>query len=146
MKILILNGPNINLLGQREPHIYGEESYADLIRHIENEGNLLGIHVEIRQSNHEGALIDYIQGAEGHFDGLIFNPGAYGHTSIALLDAIQSISIPCIEVHLTNTQKREAFRHHSYTAMGAVGVISGFGPHGYALALAGICRLLKDKI
>ena len=131
MKILVLNGPNLNMLGLREPGIYGSESYADLVRMLEESAQTLGVELEIFQSNHEGALVDKIQEAYGRIDGIVFNPGAYTHTSIALLDALKAVSIPTVEVHISDLSKREAFRQISYIRAACVKTISGHGLQGY---------------
>lgn len=143
-RILILNGPNINRLGIREPGIYGSKTYKELCEDLEQEGASLSVKLEIRQSNHEGDLIDWIQEAADSFDGILINPGAYTHTSIALLDAIRSIVIPVVEVHLSNIHARESFRSHSVTAAGAAGIIAGFGPDSYHLGLQALLRTIKD--
>ncbi len=135
MKILVLNGPNLNMLGLREPGIYGSESYADLVRMLEESAQTLGVELEIFQSNHEGALVDKIQEAYGRIDGIVFNPGAYTHTSIALLDALKAVSIPTVEVHISDLSKREAFRQISYIRAACVKTISGHGLQGYIEAL-----------
>ncbi len=136
MKLLCLNGPNLNRLGKREPHIYGHETLDDVNNNVRNLAATLGATVEFRQSNHEGELVDWVHEAEDEkYDGIIFNPGAYTHTSIALHDAIAGISVPVIEVHISNIHKREAFRHHSYLAPACIGQICGLGIKGYELAL-----------
>lgn len=136
MKLLCLNGPNLNRLGKREPHIYGHETLDDVRENVQNLAASLGATVEFRQSNHEGVLVDWVHEAEDEkYDGIIFNPGAYTHTSIALHDAIAGISVPVIEVHISNIHKREAFRHHSYLAPACLGQICGLGMKGYELAL-----------
>ncbi len=145
MEILVLHGPNLNLLGSREPDIYGTETLADINRRLAETGRDLGAKVICFQSNHEGALIDRIHLA--HRDavaGIIINPGAYTHTSIALRDALCAVAIPTVEVHLTNIHSREAFRAHSYIAPVAIGQICGFGSAGYLLALQGILNKLKS--
>jgi 3-dehydroquinate dehydratase-2 len=133
--ILVLNGPNLNLLGQREPDVYGRETLADIEAmcraHAERRGLAIGFH----QSNHEGALIDLIQAARGSDDGIVINAGAYTHTSIALRDALLASALPVVEVHLSNLFRRESFRHHSYISDIAIGLISGFGAQGYLFAL-----------
>lgn len=134
-RILVLNGPNLNMLGRREPGIYGASTLADIEALCRAETDRLGIALEFRQSNHEGQLVDWIQEALGTQDGIAFNPGAYTHTSIALYDAILAVGLPVIEVHLSNVFAREPFRHHSYISPAAKGVICGFGPQGYILAL-----------
>ena len=135
MKLLILNGPNLNLLGRREPEIYGTGTYADLCRMIEDHANHLGIEVEIFQSNHEGDLVDRIQAAYGAIDGLILNPAAYTHTSIALLDALLAVQIPAVEVHISQVDDREPFRRISYIRQACLATISGHGFAGYLEAM-----------
>lgn len=136
MKIMILNGPNINFLGIREKEIYGKENYEDICNNLKKEGEKLNIDVNIYQSNIEGELINFLQRAYFEkYDGIIMNPGAYTHTSIALYDALKSIEIPTIEVHISNVYKREEFRHKSITAPACIGQICGLGSEGYLLAL-----------
>ena len=135
MKILVINGPNINMLGIREKSIYGSLSYLKLIELIEKKSNELKLGVECFQNNIEGEIINKIQSAYGKYDGIIINPAAYTHYSVAILDAIKSVSIPTIEVHLSNIHSREEFRHKSVTASACVGQISGFGSYGYLMAL-----------
>lgn len=135
MKFYIIHGPNINLLGRREPGIYGKETYDDLINYIEDICLKSHIETEFFQSNHEGDLVDYIQGALDQADGIIINPAAYTHTSIALLDAVKAVNIPTVEVHLSNIYDREEFRHTSYIGMGAVKSIYGKGFTGYKEAI-----------
>lgn len=136
MKFLCLNGPNLNRLGKREPEIYGKETLADVQAKLEQLAESFGATVDFRQSNHEGQLIDWIhEAADTNISGIVFNPGAYTHTSVALRDAIASVDVPVIEVHISNIHKREAFRHHSYLAPECVGQISGLGTKGYELAL-----------
>ena len=138
---LILNGPNLNLLGLREKEIYGERSYEALTREIEREADALGVGVSFLQSNHEGVLIDAIaQAWRDGMDGIVFNPGGYTHTSVALRDAIAAVPIPTIEVHLSNIQAREEFRHHSLTAAACRGQITGLGFQGYCLALRALVQ------
>lgn len=143
MHVLLLNGPNLNLLGQREPGLYGSQTLeaieADLARQAEG----LGVTLECFQSNHEGALVDRIQAARGLVDGILINAGAYTHTSIALRDALSGVAIPYVELHLSNVHAREPFRHHSYLADRAVGVICGFGAASYGLALQGLVARLQ---
>jgi 3-dehydroquinate dehydratase type II len=141
MKILIINGPNLNLLGLREPDIYGRRTYHDLIEMIRAEAERLGVAVEFTQSNHEGALVDAIQAAYGVFDGIVINPGAYTHTSIALLDAVKAVDIPTVEVHISDPDVREEFRKVSYIRAACVASIKGHGLEGYLEAL----RLLSGK-
>jgi 3-dehydroquinate dehydratase II len=131
--VLVLNGPNLNLLGKREPAIYGGKSLAEIEVDCLAAGKRLGLAVDFRQSNHEGILVDWIQ--EAPAAGVVLNPGAYGHTSIALHDAIRAAGVPVIEVHLSNIYQREPFRHHSTISPVAIGVICGLGPLGYLLAL-----------
>lgn len=135
MKILVINGPNINMLGIREKKIYGSLSYPKLIELIEEKSRELNIRVECFQNNIEGEIINKIQSTYGEYDGIIINPAAYTHYSIAILDAIKSVSIPTIEVHLSNIHAREDFRHRSVTASACIGQISGFGSFGYLMAL-----------
>ncbi len=132
---LILNGPNLNLLGFRQPEVYGRTTLADGEAMCRAHAKEIGVEVEFEQSNHEGALIDAIHGTRGRLDGLILNAGAYTHTSIALMDAISSAEVPAIELHLSNVHARESFRHQSYIARVSVGVICGFGARGYTLAM-----------
>ncbi len=135
MKILILNGPNLNLLGLREPDIYGRKTYADLKAYIAAVCRDEDIGFEIRQSNHEGDLVDMIQEAYGIFDALVINPAAYTHTSIAILDALKAVSIPAVEVHLSDISEREQFRHVSYAGLACIKTIKGLGFEGYKEAL-----------
>lgn len=135
MRILVINGPNLNLLGLREPALYGKETYADLVAYIQKEAASLGAEVEIFQSNHEGALIDKIQEARNRFDGILINAGAYTHTSIALLDALKAVNLPVAEVHLTDIAAREAFRQFSYISLVAKKTICGKGFLGYKMGL-----------
>ncbi len=144
-KILVLNGPNLNLLGTREPDVYGNETLADIeVKSIEC-GKNLGMEIEFRQSNTEGQLVDWVQQARGNADLLIVNAGAYTHTSVALLDALKACDIPVIEVHLSNIHQREEFRQHSYISKVAVGMICGFGGHGYEMALQAAARILNKQ-
>jgi 3-dehydroquinate dehydratase-2 len=142
--ILILNGPNLNLLGQREPEIYGRTTLADIEAMCREEAARLGVEVECRQSNSEGELVTWVQQAPERFAGVILNAGAYSHTSIALLDAVRSLSIPLIEVHLSNIYQRESFRQHSYISLAAKGVICGFGSRGYLMALGALAAMSDD--
>ena len=142
--ILILNGPNLNLLGVREPATYGRETLADIEEACLERAAELGLAVEFRQTNHEGQLVDWIQAARETADGIILNAGALTHTSVAVLDALNAAELPVIEVHLSNIFRREAFRHHSYVSLAAAGVICGLGGHGYELALDAIARLVKS--
>ena len=135
MKILVINGPNLNMLGIREPDHYGKETYADLLSKIQNHCAQKGIEVELFQSNHEGALVDAIQDAYGNADGIVINPGAYTHTSIALLDAVKSVNIPTVEVHISKVETREDFRQISYIRLACVKTITGHGTDGYLEAI-----------
>ena len=141
MTILIINGPNLNLLGLREPDIYGKRTYRDLVELIRAEAEQLGVSVEFVQSNHEGALVDAIQDAYGRFDGIVINPGAYTHTSIALLDAVKAVGVPTIEVHISDPDQREDFRKVSYIRAACIASIKGHGLEGYLEAL----RLLAKR-
>jgi len=143
--IFVLNGPNLNLLGVREPSIYGAETLADVRRRTEARAQALGLGVEFRQSNHEGMLVDWIQEAREKACGIIINAGAYTHTSVAILDALSAAERPVIELHLSNVFRREAFRHHSYVSPAAQGVICGFGPKGYELAVEAMADFLAVK-
>lgn len=133
--IHILNGPNLNLLGTREPEIYGTETLADLEARARTRAEALGFGLVFRQSNHEGELVDWIQAARGEAAALVINAGGLTHTSVAILDALRALDCPAIELHLSNPAAREPFRHHSYVALGVRGVIAGFGPLGYSLAV-----------
>ena len=135
MKILVLNGPNINLLGIREPGIYGTKTFQDLLALLEKTGEELGIETEQFQSNHEGALVDRIQEAYGNTDGIVINPAAYTHTSVAILDALKSVGIPAVEVHISDVDAREAFRQISYAGLACEKTIKGQGLDGYRQAI-----------
>lgn len=139
-KILILNGPNLNLLGQRETGIYGEDTLEQILALCIKRGAELGIDVGTYQSNHEGDLVDQIHAARGVYDGIVINAGAYTHTSIALRDAITAVRLPCVEIHLSNVFAREEFRHHSMLSAVCVGVICGFGKESYLLALEALAK------
>ena len=143
MKILVLNGPNLNLLGKREPQIYGAETLEDINRRIAALAIELGVEVAFFQSNHEGELVQKIQDALGAYQAIVINPGAYTHTSVALRDAISSTGIPTIEAHISNIYKREEFRHQSYISAVAAGQIAGFGPESYLLALRAAVGLVN---
>ncbi len=135
MKIMVINGPNLNMLGIREPEHYGRETYKDLLHKIENYAAARGMEVAFYQSNHEGDLVDCIQSAYGRFDGIVINPGAYTHTSVALLDAVRAVSLPCVEVHISHVDEREDFRRISYIRAACIAVISGKGTDGYLEAI-----------
>ena len=135
MKIFVINGPNLNMLGIREPDHYGKETYLDLVKKIENHCENKGIDVEVFQSNHEGDLVDKIQSAYQNADGIVINPGAYTHTSIAILDAVKSVRIPTVEVHISKVEEREDFRRISYVRLACVKTITGHGTDGYIEAI-----------
>ena len=141
--IFVLNGPNLNLLGVRQPHIYGRETLADVKRMSEARAKKHGFGCDFRQSNHEGELVDWIQEARTAACGIILNAGAYTHTSVAILDALTASERPVIELHLSNIHRREPFRHHSYVAHAATGIICGFGASGYELAVEAMAGLIK---
>ena len=143
--ILVLNGPNLNLLGRRQPSIYGRASLADIAKACQKRAKALGLAIDFRQSNHEGELIEWVQQAPGKDAGIVINPGAYSHTSIALLDALVAGELPVIEVHLSNIFKREAFRRHSFVSEGARGVICGLGSQGYLLALEALADIVGTR-
>lgn len=142
MKFLIINGPNLNFLGIREPELYGKKDYRALVAYCEESCRALGVEWEIFQSNHEGAIVDKIQAAYGNTDGIIINPAAYTHTSVAILDALKAVGIPAVEVHLTDIHSREAFRRLSYAGMACIKTFAGFGFEGYGMA----AEYLKDYI
>ena len=144
-KVLILNGPNLNMLGLREPAIYGRTRLSDIEEDCRKRGDSLGLSVECRQSNSEGELVDWIHEARDAHDAIVINPGAYSHTSIAIHDALQVAELPVIEVHLSNIHRREAFRHYSYVTQVATGVICGLGAQGYGLALEAAATLLNSQ-
>jgi 3-dehydroquinate dehydratase-2 len=141
-RVLVLNGPNLNMLGTREPGTYGTETLAQIEKMVKAEGKALGLTVTARQSNHEGELVTWIQEALGNFEAIVINPAAYSHTSVAIHDALRAVGLPVIEVHLSNIFAREPFRHHSYVSPVATGVICGLGSAGYRLAL----RALAEKL
>jgi 3-dehydroquinate dehydratase-2 len=145
MKILMIHGPNLNMLGKREPDIYGSTTLADINKQIEKEAKLLKLKVEYFQSNSEGEIVTKIQNSLSSVDGIVINPAAYTHTSVAIRDAILSTNIPTVEVHISNIYKREKFRQNSYISGVAVGVISGFGIYSYILGLRAIASHLKSK-
>ena len=135
MKILVINGPNINMLGIREPGIYGKQSYQDLLDFLDDTAGQLGVGIEHYQSNHEGCLVDKIQEAYGKFQGIVINPAAYTHTSVAILDALKAVAIPAVEVHISNVDERESFRQISYAGMYCEKTIKGQGFNGYCQAM-----------
>lgn len=142
MKILVINGPNLNMLGIREPEKYGNTTFAELEKDLYAYSFELNIDIESFQSNHEGEIIDKIQQALGNFDGIVINPGAYAHTSIAIRDAISSVDLPTVEIHMTNIHAREEFRQNSYITPVCIGQISGFGTNVYKLGLRALCEHL----
>lgn len=141
MKILVINGPNINMLGIREPKVYGKQTFSDLLQLLESTAKEIGVEVEQFQSNHEGAIVDRIQAAYGNVDGIVINPAAYTHTSVAILDALKAVSIPAVEVHISDVDSRESFRQISYPGMYCEKTIKGHGLAGYREALL----YLKEK-
>lgn len=143
MRILVINGPNINLLGIREPDIYGKETFADLLKVLEETANSENIQIQQFQSNHEGQIVDRIQEAYGVVDGIVINPAAYTHTSIAILDALKAVAIPAVEVHISDPMQREPFRHISYAGMACVKTIAGHGIEGYREAIIFLNQYLK---
>ena len=143
MRLLVLHGPNLNLLGQREPGLYGSSSLAAIDAALEQQAAALGVEIACFQSNHEGAMVDRIQQAAGACDGILINAAAYTHTSVAIRDALLAVSLPFVEVHLSNTHARENFRHRSLLADRALGVICGFGPTSYRLGLEGLVTFLR---
>ena len=145
MRIAVLHGPNLRLLGRREPDVYGTDTLDDVNARLSEEAASLGVEVEFFQSNHEGALLDFIDEASGRVDGFVVNPGALTHTSVALRDAFLGVSRPFVEVHLSNTAARERFRRHSYLSDVAAGVVFGFGADSYLLGLRGLVDRLRDQ-
>ena len=143
--VFVLNGPNLNLLGVREPSIYGRDTLGDIEERCAARAAALGLEIDFRQTNHEGQLVDWIQEARESADGIILNAGALTHTSVALLDALSAAELPVIEVHLSNIFRRERFRHHSYVSLAANAVICGLGARGYELALDGVAGLIEDE-
>lgn len=144
-RLLLVNGPNLNMLGSREPEIYGRETLADIEAKCDGKSQLLGMHLDCFQSNHEGEIVSKIQEAAKAYDGLLINAGAYTHTSVAIMDALLLLKIPVIEVHISNPSRREEFRHNSYISKAATGVIAGFGSNSYILALDAMHVLLGKK-
>ncbi|OJX79337.1 MAG: type II 3-dehydroquinate dehydratase [Magnetospirillum sp. 64-120] len=143
--ILIVNGPNLNMLGTRQPEVYGHETLADVEASVRTHAASLGMDIDFRQSNHEGVLVDWIQEARQRAAGIIINAGAYTHTSVAILDALLAVQKPTVEVHFSHIHQREEFRHHSYVSKAAKGMICGFGSHGYILALDALARLIRES-
>ena len=146
MKILVINGPNINMVGIREPGIYGKNTFADLLALLEETARELNIDIEQYQSNHEGCIVDKIQWAYGKVDGIVINPAAYTHTSVAILDALKAVSIPAVEVHISDVDSREAFRQISYAGLACCKTIKGHGLEGYREAILYLDQLLRQKI
>ncbi len=144
-KIMVLNGPNLNLLGTREPEVYGSDTLADIEKRVRQRAKDQALDIDFRQSNHEGELVTWIQEARQSCAGIIINPAAYTHTSVAIRDALEACDIPVIELHLSNLHKREGFRRHSHMSAVATGVIFGFGAHGYELAIAAMTKLVEDR-
>lgn len=142
--VLVLNGPNLNMLGVRQPEIYGRETLGDIEAACRERAAELGLELDFRQSNHEGELVEWVHEARGEADGIAINAGALSHTSIAILDALLLCELPVVEVHLSNIHRREAFRHHSYVSQAARGVICGFGVQGYLFALDALARILTE--
>ena len=143
--VVVLNGPNLNLLGEREPHIYGRETLADIEADCQRLGKELGLSIEFHQSNREYEIIDWIHGARERAAGIVINPAAFTHTSVAIFDALSAFDGPIIEVHISNVHKREPFRRHSYVSAVAAGVIAGCGTQGYGFALRRIAKLIETK-
>ncbi len=143
--VFILNGPNLNLLGVREPAVYGHDTLADIEERCLARAAALDVQIEFRQTNHEGQLVDWIQEARESADGIILNAGALTHTSVAIFDALSAAALPLVEVHLSNIFRRESFRHHSYVSLAANGVICGLGPQGYELALDAVASLIEGE-
>ena len=146
MKILVINGPNLNMLGIREPGIYGKNTFADLLQLLEDTAKELNIEVEQYQSNHEGCLVDKIQWAYGMVDGIVINPAAYTHTSVAILDALKAVSIPAVEVHISDVDSREPFRQISYAGLACCKTIKGHGLEGYREAIVYLDQMLNHKL
>ena len=145
MKIRVINGPNLNMLGIREPDIYGRQTYSDLVDMIKEHADKIGTDVEVLQSNHEGDLVDMIQECYGKIDGIVINPGAYTHTSVAIYDAAKAVSIPMIEVHISDVDKREAFRQTSYIRAACIKTITGHGFNGYIEAIDFLKKYIEEN-
>lgn len=145
MKILIINGPNLNMLGIREKHIYGSMTYDDICEYLKEKGKELKQEIDVVQSNIEGEIINYIQEAYNKYDGIIINPAAYTHYSIAIYDALKAVKVPTVEVHISNIHAREEYRHKSVTAPACIGQICGFGVYGYVMAMQGLINMKKEN-
>ena len=145
MKILVINGPNLNMLGVREPHIYGSKTYSDLVDMIKAHADSRGIYTECKQSNCEGALVDYIQSAYNSFDGIVINPAAYTHTSVAILDAVKAVGVPTVEIHISDPDEREEFRHKSFIRAACIATVKGEGLSGYLHAIDMLCDFIRGK-
>ncbi|MDU9394149.1 type II 3-dehydroquinate dehydratase [Pseudomonas sp. zfem002] len=143
--VLVLNGPNLNMLGLRQPEVYGRETLADVEALCRASGASHDLAIEFQQTNHEGRMIDWIHQARGRVAGIVINPGAWTHTSVAIHDALIAAEVPVIEVHISNVHRREAFRHHSYVSLVAQSVLAGFGTHGYVLAISHFARQLQGS-
>lgn len=144
-KIMVLNGPNLNLLGTRQPEIYGYDTLADIEARLRARAEADGLELDVRQSNHEGELVTWIQEARTTCAGIIINPAAYTHTSVAILDALLMCEMPIIELHLSNPHRRDQFRHHSYVSLVATGIVAGLGAHGYEIAFKAMARLVAER-
>lgn len=145
VRIMLINGPNLNMLGLRQPEIYGAQSLTEIEQACRHHAKQQGVALTCLQSNHEGQLVEWVQQARDHADGIVINPGAYSHTSIALLDAVMSAETPLIEVHLSNIHARESFRHHSYLSQAALAVICGLGSKGYLMAIEALAEHIRKK-
>ncbi len=145
MRVLVINGPNLNMLGIREPSVYGTGTYAELCARIHGWASMLDMEIELFQSNHEGAIVDKIQAALGNFDGIVINPAAYTHTSVAILDALKAVSIPTVEVHISDVNAREEFRRHSFVSLYAIKTIAGLGFDGYKAAMETLRDTLRQN-
>ena len=145
MKILVINGPNLNMLGVREPHIYGSKTYSDRVAMIKAHADSRGIYTECKQSNCEGALVDYIQSAYNSFDGIVINPAAYTHTSVAILDAVKAVGVPTVEIHISDPDEREEFRHKSFIRAACIATVKGEGLSGYLHAIDILCDFIRGK-
>ncbi len=143
--VLVVNGPNLNMLGTRQPEIYGRDTLADIEGRLRERARAHGLEIELRQSNFEGELVTWIQEARTTCAGIIINPAAYTHTSVAILDALLTCEIPIIELHLSNPHRRDAFRHRSYVSLAATGVVAGLGAYGYELATEAMAKMIKDR-